>query len=242
MGEGVGDVEEEGVFPRSPDETLRLFGVEARQPPLILHVFFQKLPVPVKREGFHVVAVRHPEEVVEAVVNGVVPGVVGEVSQVPLPHHPRPISPALQGFGQGQLRLVESPGAAPRGEIHEAGSAGQVPRPDQQASLQRQVARLQGGVQHHPDRIPSREKTGPGRRANGITGVEVGETHPLLRQPVDVGGPDDGGSVAGQVAESQIVGVDEDEVGRPPRESGKPLHATIPDHRVVRPPGTPEER
>ncbi len=72
------------------------------------------------------------------------------------------------------------------------------------------------------------EEHGPGRGAHG-SGVELGEAHPSRREGVDVG-RGDVAAVAPQVGVGQVVGDDEQDVGR-----------LVPGTRSVRRPGAGHE-
>ena len=60
--------------------------------------------------------------------------------------------------------------------------------------------------------VKTGHQRGPGRCANGTPGVVIGEHHPPLGEAVDIGRDEFGLAVAAQVAVSQIVGQNVDDV------------------------------
>ncbi len=62
--------------------------------------------------------------------------------------------------------------------------------------------------------VLARHQCGPRGRAHGAAGIVVGETDPLLRQAIDTRRREPGLPVGAQIAIPEIVGLDEDDVGR----------------------------
>ena len=76
------------------------------------------------------------------------------------------------------------------------------------------VAAVFVDVHVHPPRVAAGHDARARRRADAAGDVEIGEPHPLLGHPVDVGRAVELRAITANVAVPQIVADDEDEVGR----------------------------
>jgi hypothetical protein len=74
--------------------------------------------------------------------------------------------------------------------------------------------RSEGAEDADAVRVAAGQQRGPGRRADGLGDVEVGEAHAVRREAVDVRGTDDLVAVAAEVGVAHVVGVHEDDVRR----------------------------
>ena len=143
---------------------------------------------PRRHPPVHVVRVGDAEPRVEAV-----PGrqVLGQVPQVPLTDDAGGVADVPQRLGQGDL-LRRQPAAR-------IGEEDALPPPEQAA----------------PQVDASRQQGRPARRAHRRLAVEARPPLSLGRHAVEVGGADGRVPVRPQVAPAEVVGGDDDDVGRP---------------------------
>ncbi len=142
--------------------------------------------------GHRVPVVVHRPHVVrvgqpEVLVEAVLQRQVGLlVAQVPLAHGAGGVAPALQQLGDGDLVRV-------------------------QAHLR---VRAESALDPDPLGVAPREQGRTGRRAHRLRRVEVGEAHPLGRQPVQVRRGEPLGPVHADIRPALVIGEDEDDVRR----------------------------
>ena len=109
-------------------------------------------------------------------------------SEMPFADEPRGVSPVLEELRQGTSRGLET--------------AYEVRRPGAERRLELEALL-----------VAACDEARAGRGAGRAVRVEVGETHSLADEPVDVRRAEVGAAVAREVAVAHVVGHDEDDVG-----------------------------